>query len=549
MYGESVFTGGEIRTIDPDRPVVEAVLVQGGRIAMVGATDDVRAAAPNASVHDLGGACLLPGFVDAHTHPLMLGQCSSWADLTGVSDAATLVDRMRRHATTVAPGRAIRGFGYDQHLFPAGRHPHADDLDRVAGDREVVIMHASGHGYVANHFALHEAGITSDTPIQSGGLIGRDASGHLDGRVFDAACDLLTGPAGVKITNHGPNLHLGDDPDALRLNLLDAQQTLLAAGITSVGDAQVTDRELGNYQYTRNAGGWHLRVSMYVLSSHLPALETLGIRAGFGDDTLRIGGVKCYADGSLISGTAYIACGCGGGHDFDGHLYHQFDELADLIERAHRIGMPTMTHAQGTVPIGVVLDAIEDAQRRHPGPAMRHRIDHCGLPTDEQIERMRRLDVWPVPQPSQVWRYGAGIRREIGEIAERMYPSGRFERAGVPVVLSSDTPVTRPDVLRALWAAVTRQTIDGGVLGPECAVSVETALAGYTIRGAEVLHREAQVGSIEVGKLADFAIVDRDPLSVPLEDLPTIQVLATIIGGSTVWNRCDDGSGQPQKPT
>lgn len=535
MSSDAVYLGGTIRTMDASRPVAEAVCVRDGKIVFVGSAAEAHT--EDAVVRDLDGACLLPGFVDAHTHPLMLGQCASWADLGGVSDAATLIERLQRHALTVAPGAPIRGFGYDQHMFPAGKHPHADDLDRVASDREVVIMHASGHGYVANHVALHEAGISSDTPTPPGGLIGRDDAGHLDGRVFDAACDLLTGPDGVKVTNHGPNFHLAAAPEELRANLLSAQELLFAAGITSVGDAQVTDREMGNYQYTRAAGGWYLRVSMYVLSSHLDALEALGLTAGFGDDTLRLGGVKCYADGSLISGTAYMPCGCGGGHDFDGHLYHSFDELAELIDRAQRAGLPTMTHAQGTVPIGVVLDAIEDAQRRHPALDLRHRIDHCGLPSDEQIERMRNLDVWPVPQPSQVWQYGAGIRRELGEVAERMYPSGLFERAGVPVVLSSDTPVTMPDVFRAMWAAVTRETMGGDVLGPECAVSVETALAGYTIRGAEAMHRERQVGSIEVGKLADFTIVDRDPLAVPMDELPEIRVIETVIGGETVWRR------------
>jgi predicted amidohydrolase YtcJ len=535
MTDDRVYLGGTIRTMDSLLPVAEAVVVRSGRIVFLGAASEACVLAPDAEVCDLNGACMLPGFVDPHTHPLMLGQCASWADLIGVRDADTVIERLLQHASTLPPGTPIRGFGYDQHLFPAGKHPHADDLDCVAADREVVIMHASGHGYVANHFALREAGISSDTPTPGGGLIGRDDEGHLDGRIFDAACDLLTGPNGVKITNHGPNLHLADSPEGLRANLLSAQAMILAAGITSVGDAQVTDREVANYQYTRAAGGWHLRVSMYVLSSHFPALEALGISAGFGDDTLHLGGVKCYADGSLISGTAYMPCGCGGGHDFDGHLYHSFDELAALIERAHRAGLPTMTHAQGTIPIGVVLDAIRDAQRRHPGATFHHRIDHGGLPTDEQIEQMHELNVWPVPQPAQVWQYGAGIRRELGEIAERMYPSGLYERAGVPVVLSSDTPVTMPDVFRAIWAAVTRQTIDGGVLGVQCRISVETALAGYTIRSAEAMHRESQVGSIAVGKLADFAIVDRDPLTTPTDELPDIRVLETIIAGTTVF--------------
>ncbi len=519
--------------MDGEAPVAEALVARGTRLSFVGAEDTARrVAGPDAAIVDLDGACLLPGFVDAHTHPLMLGQCVSWADLTGVADAGSLLARLRAHAAALPAHAPIRGFGYDQHLFPASRHPTAAQLDEVVAGRPVTIMHASGHGYVANHVALREAGITSDTPTPSGGLIGRDDEGHLDGRVFDAACDLLTGVGGVKIANHGPNFHLSDEPDVLLAELLVAQQMMFAAGITSVGDAQVTDREMRVYLDARARGRWQLRVTMLVLSSHLAALEALGLAGGFGDDTLRIGGVKFYADGSLISGTAYLPCGCGGEH---GHLYHSFEELSGLIERAHRAGFQTATHAQGTTPIGVVLDAIEDAQRRTPRPDARHRIEHCGLPTDEQIARMHRLGVWPVPQPTQVWQYGAGIRRELGPTAERMYPSGLYERAGVPVVLSSDVPVTRPDVMRALWAAVTRETIGGGVVGPACRIPIDTALAGYTIRGAEALHRQSAVGSLVAGKLADLVIVEEDPLTVPTGRLADVSVLRTVLGGETVW--------------
>ena len=529
----TVYLGGTIRTMDASNPTVNAVVTVGDRILYAGGESEARRmAGPESTAHDLVGACLLPGFVDAHTHPLMLGQCTSWADLTGIGDAATLIARLRDHAATLPANVPIRGFGYDQHLFPDGRHPTASQIDSVVDGRAVVIMHASGHGYVANHAALREAGITSDTSTPPGGLIGRDENGHLDGRIFDAACDLLTGTGGVKIGNHGPNFHLSDDPDVLLDHLLSAQQMLFAAGITSVGDAQVTDREMQVYLHARARGVWQLRVSMMLLSSHLPYLESLGLTAGFGDDTLRICGVKFYADGSLISGTAYLPCGCGGEH---GHLYHSFEELAALIEQAHRLGFQTMTHAQGETPIGVVLDAIDDAQRRSPRADARHRIEHCGLPSDDQIARMRLLDVWPIPQPTQVWQYGAGIRRERGEVAERMYPSGLYERAGVPVVLSSDVPVTMPDVMRSMWAAATRSTLGGDVLGPDCTISMATALAGYTIRAAESLHRESVVGSLTAGKLADLVVVDRDPLTVPVAKVPGLRVVRTIVGGSTVW--------------
>ena len=334
----------------------------------------------------------MPGFVDAHTHPLMHGQCSSWADLSGTVSVDEVVKVLREHAWHLEAGAAIRGFGYDQHRLSEDRHPTAADLYRVAADRPVVIMHTSGHGYVANSRALAEAGITAATPTPLGGLIGRDGDGNPLGRVFDSACDLLTGPDGVKITNHGPNFHLPDEHEALDARLDEAQDAFLAAGISTVGDCQVTDREMTNYLRARDAGRLRIRVSMYVLSNHVDGLRRLGVGSTLGDERLAIAGVKHYADGSLISGTAFLPCGCGATH---GYLYHGDGELESLLAASSAAGLQTATHAQGPDAIELVLRGLEQA----PRPDLRHRIEHCGFPTDGQIERMARLGVVPVPSP------------------------------------------------------------------------------------------------------------------------------------------------------
>ena len=213
---------------------VEAVRVDGRRITAVGGLAELGALG-GAEVVDLNGRCLMPGFVDAHTHPLMHGQCTSWADLSSAASVDEVVKLLREHGRGLGAAAAIRGFGYDQHRLAEDRHPSAADLDRVAADRAVVIMHTSG--YVANSHALAEAGITAATPTPPGG-IDRDDDGNPLGRVFDSACDLLTGPSGVKITNHGPNFHLPDEPGALDARLDEAQEAFLAAGITTVGTAK-----------------------------------------------------------------------------------------------------------------------------------------------------------------------------------------------------------------------------------------------------------------------------------------------------------------------
>jgi len=241
----TIITGGPAYPlVKGDISTVEAVRIDDRRITHIGSLADAGALG-DAQVIDLDGRSILPGFVDAHTHPLMHGQCASWADLTSASTVDEVIKLLGEHARTEAHSVApIRGFGYDHHRLSGGRHPTAVELDRVVDDRTVTVMHVSGHGFSVNSHGLAEADITAATATPPGGVIDRDEDGRPLGRVFDAACDLLTGPDGVKLGNHGPNLHLPDDPDDLARMLDDAQGAFLATGVTTVGDCQVTEREM-----------------------------------------------------------------------------------------------------------------------------------------------------------------------------------------------------------------------------------------------------------------------------------------------------------------
>jgi len=533
-----VFSGGPILTMaDPLR--VDALTVQGDRIAWAGTLEECRTVAGNdREERDLAGRTLMPGFVDAHCHPLMLGQTQSWVDI-GPRVAPSideLVAVLAEHAGRLPPGAPLRAFGYDYRRLAERRQPLATDLDRAATEREIYVMNVSGHGGCVNSFGLKAHGITAQTPTPAGGEIGRNPDGTPNGLLWDAACDLLTGVDGVKIRNHGPNIHLPEPPDVAAQQLERALQQFLRAGITTVVDAQVSRREAEAYIAARDAGRLNMRVNMMVISAFLDEALQLGLVGRLGDDWLAFSGIKLYADGALGGLTAYFPDGYAAEPDNHGVLYHEPKEFSALMGRAHRAGLQTGTHAQSPAAIAIVLDAVEAAQREWPRPDMRHAIEHSGLATDDQIARMARTGMLPVTQPQHHLQFGDGVARTVGaEMAQALNPIGHYARAGIPVVLSSDAPVAFPRPLEAVQAAVERRTVGGAVLGgPDLGVDVLTALRGYTIGGAYRAHREDHVGSLEPRKLADLAILAADPMALPVSELGAIAVEETWVGGRPI---------------
>ncbi|MFE9040539.1 amidohydrolase [Streptomyces sp. NPDC007818] len=519
----------------------EALAVRGDRVVHVGTAEDARAAlggSPDDHL-ELDGGLVHPGFVDAHCHPVMYGQALAWVDCRPerVPDIDTLVAVLAEAARDLPAGVPVRGFGYEHRRLAERRHPTCHDLDRIATDREVYVMNASGHGGVVNSPTLRSCGITAGTPDPEGGSIGRFASGEPDGQLWDAACDLLTGPGGVKIGNHGPNFHLSE-PDAIMADhLMRAQETFLAAGVTTVGDAQASRREMETYLRARADGSLRMRVSAYLTSALLDTALDLGAVRGFGDDLFRVQGVKFYADGTLGGWTAYFPEGYAADCCHHGQLYHSAEEYAEIVAKAHRAGLQTATHAQSPFAIGMVLDAIEKAQADVPRADMRHRIEHCGLPTDEQITRMGELGVVPVMQPQHHLRTGDGTLTAVGDLGHRYNPAGPCLPAGVPVVFSSDAPVAPPAPLEAISAAATRRTVLGTVLGDESLrLSVADGLHAHTGAAAAALHREHSVGALAPGMLADFVVLDADPLLTDPAALTSIGVRETWIGGERVWS-------------
>lgn len=538
----TLITAARILPVGGEVAEAEAMLTDRGMIVAVGSLAEVQQAATDAGLEpqrvDLEGATIVPGFIDAHAHPLMYGQMLTWVDVSPAKAGSIpeIVELLRAAADKLPAGVPLRGYGYEQRNLVEQRHPTKEELDQVATDREVYIMNASGHGGVVNSFTFEKHGVTRDTPNPEGGEFFRDADGELTGELSDAACNVLTGLHGVKIGHHGPNFHLGDEPEEHQRQMELVQREFLAGGVTAIGDAQVSKRELETYLRFADSGEQQMRVSMYFLSHLLDQVLDLGLTAPFGNARLATAGIKLYADGTLGGWTAYFPDGYVGDPCRTGQLYHEPAEYAELVKRAHAAGLQTATHAQSPIAIKMVVDAIEAALAERPDSDARHRIEHCGLPAEAEVARMAELGIRPVNQTQHYFNWGEGVEQAIGTPGERFNPLGEFRDAGVPMTISSDAPVAEPRPLEAVQAAVTRVTRRGSKLGPDSLrITAEEALRAHTLEGAISIGRESELGSLEPGKRADFAVLAADPLTAEPETIREIQVLETWIDGNRVY--------------
>ncbi|MBL3686267.1 amidohydrolase [Leucobacter zeae] len=535
----TIVTADRILTVDESRPEAEAMLTHRGVILAVGSLAEVVSAAAEAGLEparaDYPGATVVPGFIDAHAHPLMYGQMLTWVDVSPAKAGSIpeIIELMREGAKKLPAGVPLRGYGYEQRNLAERRHPTRFELDQIADDREVYIMNASGHGGVVNSFTFEKFGVTRDTPNPEGGEFFRDADGELTGELSDAACNVLTGLRGVKIGHHGPNFHLGDEPAEHQRQLDLVQREFLAGGVTAIGDAQVSQREFAAYLDMANRGALDMRVSMYFLSHLLDQVTDLGLTGPFGNAFLSVAGIKLYADGTLGGWTAYFPEGYVGDPCRTGQLYHEPREYEELVRKAHGAGLQTANHAQSPIAIKMVVDAIERALEDRPDADARHRIEHCGLPAAEEVARMARLGIRPVNQTQHYYNWGEGVEQAIGTPGERFNPLGEFRDAGVAMTISSDAPVAEPRPLEAIQAAVTRVTRRGHRLGPDSLrISPAEALRAHTLEGAISIGREREIGSLEVGKRADFVVLGADPLETAGAEISAIPVLETWVDGS-----------------
>src|SRR5579863_219551 len=504
----------------------EAMLVRDGRIAAVGPAGVVRAAAgPEAQVVRLDGATVVPGLIDAHCHVCDVGYLAAAADCSQPSapDIPAIQARLRDVADRTPEGSWVTGAGYVEYKLREGRHPTRAELDQAVPGRPAVLYHTSLHAAVLNTAALREAGFADGQPDPPDGAFGRDGQGRLAGVLFEGPMfRVFAGRLRHDLTEM--------DATARGRVVRRAGQRLAALGITAACDADMRCPTLAAYAEADDAGVLAQRIYGLTVYDEVDELIGSGLH-GRRSGRLAAQAVKIWADGGMSSRTAAIHGTYPVPPFGSGILYFTPAELTAMVREFAARGLQVCIHAQGDRAIEVVLDAYAQTLAQAPANPRRHRIEHGGAMYPALTARAARLRIPVVSQPGFLSGLGDGFAEAFGDQADQLYAFRSWQRAGITVAGSSDAPVITPDPLTGLRDAILRRTAAGLVIGPAERLAARDALALYTTGGAYAMHRETEIGSLEPGKLADFTVLDRNPLRTDPEQITAIQVLATIVDG------------------
>ncbi len=537
---EAIYTGGPILTMEGATPArVEALSVAGGHILAMGTLSEVRKDADRTThTIDLRGRALLPGFIDAHGHVSGVGQAAGLAQLSSppvgkVTSIAELQNALRDYiaAHNIPPGGVVAGIGYDDSRLAEHRHPDRHDLDAVATDRLIVLVHTSGHFSAYNTAALTKLGVTADRPNPAGGVIRREA----DGRTPDGVLEETASTAALMSAMH-PSL------DAGVAALVAGEKIYAANGITTAQDGREMPNDYAVAIEAARRGVLPIdTVGLIAFEKDWPEAVTGTIGAAY-QGRFRVAGVKLVVDGSPQGRTAWLHDPVPvppAGHDasYSGYPAIRIEDFRRQLTQAAQHGWPVFAHVNGDEAMQALIDGVEAT-----GLAGKRTIAiHAQVVRVEQLEAMKRLDIQPSFFASHTWYWG-DWHREVSlgpRRADFISPQRTAQRLGLVASAHNDSPVAPPDMMRLIWSSVNRRTLSGDILGPSERISPYDALRQVTFNAAWQIHEDEQKGSLKPGKLADLVVLDRDPLAVDPAALADLKVVATLKDGKVIFGAVD----------
>lgn len=534
---DAVFYGGVIYTGLEDQKTVEAVAVEDGRISAVGDAATIDAlAGPETRRVDLGGGAMYPGFVDAHAHLLGIGMRELTLNLEGVGSIAELVDIAAAAAQETDAGAVIFGRGWIETGWPEARFPTRVDLDAASNDHPIIFVRADGHALVANSMAIKQAGVSKESADPDGGRIERDAAGEPTGMFIDNAMDLI-------------NALIAAPSEAQKREAYEVGGDVYAAyGWTGLHNVSVDPADVTLMEEEAAAGRLNIRIYNAIDRSGYDALSAEAPRVN-NSGRIVTRAIKLYADGALGSRGAALSQPYSDQPETSGLMLASHEETAPFLAQALRDGVQIATHAIGDRGNKLVLDWYEEAfnavpveERKVANP--RWRIEHAQILHTEDIPRFAKLGIIASMEPSHAIGDLHFAPARLGEARlDGAYAWRSLLDSGAIIAGGSDAPVERGDPLIEFYAAVARKDLEGYAgpdWRPEQKATREEALAMFTSANAYASFQEKDLGSIEVGKKADFTVFSKDIMAVPEAEILTAKPVMTVVDGEVIFSAMED---------
>lgn len=522
---EIILYNGTIFTINPKEPTAQALAIADGRLIAVGSNADIlRMATARTKKIDLSFKTVLPGFIDAHSHPAYSGLAHLKkvdCDLRSIND---IKEAIRQKAASTPKGKWVEGFKYDDTKTIEGRKINISDLDDAAPEHPVRISHRGGHTNFCNSLAFKMANVNESTPNPQGGEFEKTPEGKLTGCVKETAADVFDKLIPDIATR-------SEKQEGVKL----ISKMMAKTGITSVTDAGGTPDFLQAYEDAYEAGELDVRIYCMIRHIHIDKMIAAGVRTGMGNDWVKIGGMKMACDGSISERTARLSQPYTGRPNDYGILMMDEEQLYPDAKKAYDAGWQIGIHANGDVGIDTTLKLYERLHKENPKKDPRFRIEHCTMINDNLIQRMKKLGVIPTPFSTYVYYHGEKMKAYGEERLKNMFALRSFLNAGIRPTQASDYPPGPFEPMMALQSSVTRTDMKGTVWGANQKVTIEEAIKIGTINGAYASYEERSKGSLEAGKLADLVVLGRNPYKENPSTLISIPIERTMTGGKWVY--------------
>ena len=503
----------QVITLDQRQPTFELVAIGGNRILGVGGKDCLELyRGTETRLIDCEGMTVVPGFIDAHCHPLAFAATMSYMNCSSstVKDIAGIQASIRRRAEQIPEGKWVRAAQYNESYLAEKRHPDRRELDEAAPRHPVILIHYSGSICVLNSLALRLVGITRETPDLQGGHIGRDReTGEPDGLILGRN----------ELVEKGiPSLEEGELEEGVKL----ACREYLSYGITSLQDTTWSNgfRHWQIFKRLKEHNILPVRISMLTGCDGIEEFKGMGLSTGTGNDHLRLGGVKIALDEST---------GC---------PHPPQEEMNYHALKAHEAGFQLAFHVNDVYTLKAALTSLDLVLQKFPRPDHRHRLEHCAICPPGLLDKLGKSGAVIVTQPPFLYYLG---RRYLEAVPSAqlgwIYPLRSFQRRGLRIAASSDSPVVPINPIMGIYAAVTRKVETGQTLASWEEISPVEALKMYTLEAAHASFDDPVKGTIAPGKLADLVVLSNDPLQVDREGIKEIKVMLTILDGKVMWER------------